>query len=536
MSKKIKKILFITPPYHCGVLESAGRWLPLNFVYLAGSLRKGGNYLLGYEVEIYDAMVKFHGYKEIRAYLENSKADIVATTAYTAMINDAVKVLKLAKEINPSVITLLGGIHPTFCFEEILTMSPSPSPLPSSIPSPTRGEGEVEGQRERINPALACKSGIKVRGKGIVDYIICGEGEETITELVDCLSLNDDPSKVPGIAFWKQGKVITTPERAFITDLDSLAMAWDLVDWRDYTFRTKPGSILAVVSSSRGCTQSCTFCSQRLFWKQSWRARYPEKFVAELEYLNKKYGVDVVMLSDEVPTLDRSRWERILDLLIEKKMNLELLMETRVDDILRDKDILWKYKEAGVLHIYVGVESASQETLDRFHKNLKIEQSAEAIELINQQGIISETSFVLGMPEDTSESIKKTVELAEYYNPDMAFFLAIAPWPYSEIYPELEPYIEVFDYSKYNLVVPVVKPKQMTLEELNRELLNAFRTFYMKKFSQLDQMSKFKRDYLLAVAKLFVEHSYLAQEMKSLGKKMPEEVRKYLEVVKPSVG
>jgi len=488
MFRKIKKILFITPPYHCGVLESAGQWLPLNFIYLAGSLKKAG-----YEVEIYDAMVKFHSYPEIQKYLENSSADIVATTAYTAMINDALKVLKLAKEINPSVITLLGGIHPTFCWEEIFKESHT-----------------------------------------FVDFVICGEGEETIVELLDCLSANDDPSKVVGIAFWRDGKIIITPARPFIPDLDSLPMAWDLVEWKDYTFRTKPGSILTIVNSSRGCTQGCTFCSQRLFWKQSWRARRPEKFVAELEYLNKKYDVDVAMLSDEVPTLDRSRWERILDLLIEKRksgvITPELLMETRVDDILRDKDILWKYKEAGVLHIYVGVESASQETLDRFHKNLKIEQSAQAIELINEQGIISETSFVLGMPEDTPESIRKTVELAQYYNPDMAFFLAIAPWPYSEIYPELKPYIKIFDYSKYNLVNPVVKPKQMTLEELNRELLNAFRSFYMKKFFQLDQMSKFKKDYLLAVAKLFVEHSYLAEEMKNISGKIPEEVRSKLKI------
>ncbi|HCJ67457.1 MAG TPA: magnesium-protoporphyrin IX monomethyl ester oxidative cyclase [Elusimicrobia bacterium] len=477
-----KKILFITPPYHCGVLESAGRWLPLNFVYLAGSLQKAG-----YEVAIYDAMVKFHNYPEIRNYLENSPADVVATTAYTAMINDALQALKLAKEVNPSVITLLGGIHPTFCFEEILQENHS-----------------------------------------FVDYIIRGEGEETIIELVNCLSAGDDPVKVSGIAFRQEGKIVSTAERSFVADFDSLPMAWDLIDWRDYTFRTKPGSILAMVSSSRGCTQGCTFCSQRLFWKQSWRARKPENFVIELEYLNKKYGIDVVMLSDEVPTLDRARWERILDLLIAKKMDMELLMETRVDDILRDKDILHKYKKAGVLHIYVGVESASQETLDRFHKNLKIEQSAEAIELINQQEIISETSFVLGMPEDTPESIKKTIELAQYYNPDMAFFLAIAPWPYSEIYPELKPYIQVFDYSKYNLVNPVVKPKQMTLEELNRALLNAFRTFYIRKFSQLEQISKFKKDYLLAVAKLFVEHSYLAQEMKSISGKIPEEVQKLI--------
>jgi len=103
--------------------------------------------------------------------------------------------------------------------------------------------------------------------------------------------------------------------------------------------------------------------------------------------------------------------EKILDLLIEKKLDLELLMETRVDDILRDKDIINKYREAGILHIYVGAESASQDTLDHYNKNLKVEQSKEAIDLINNAGIISETSFVLGMPDETAQSIEAAVNL-----------------------------------------------------------------------------------------------------------------------------
>lgn len=482
MSKK--KILLITPPYHCGVLESSGTWLSLAFLYLAGSLRKAG-----YEVEIYDAMSKFHNYGDIGARLEASKADFVATTAFTATINDAIKTLRLAKEINPSVLTVLGGVHPTFCWQEILEQEHS-----------------------------------------VVDYVIRGEGELTTVELLQHLSAGKDPSSVPGIAFWRQGKAgkaICTQERSFITDLDSLPTAWDLIEWGDYTFRTKPGSIFAVVSSSRGCIQRCSFCSQQLFWKRQWRARSPENFVSELKYLNQKYNVNVAMITDEVPTLDRKRWERILDLLIADGMDLELLMETRVDDILRDKDILHKYREAGVIHIYVGVESAKQEILDRFHKNIKIEQSKEAIELINEAGIISETSLVLGMPEETPESIRATVKLAQHYNPDLAFFLAIAPWPYSDIYPELKPFIEVFDYSKYNLVEPVVKPIHMTREELSRELSNAFRTFYMGKLSEFDKMSKSKRDYMIAVTRALATDSCLAEQMKGMGK-MPRKIRKYL--------
>ncbi len=468
--KKIRKVLLVTPPYHCGVLESAGTWLPLGFVYIAGTLRKAG-----YEVEIYDAMAKFHSHGDIAANIEESRPDVVGTGAYTATVYDAVEILKTAKSINPSIVTILGGIHPTFMADEVLRKS-----------------------------------------HNYVDYVARGEGEETIPKLLEHLRAGQDPAQVKGISFFRERKVVSTPPRPFINDLDSLTPAWDMLDWPLYTFWTRPGSTLAVTSSSRGCTQQCTFCSQQLFWKRTWRARSPENFVSELEYLNTRFGVNVAMITDEVPTLNRRRWERILDLLIEKDMDVEILMETRVDDILRDEDILDKYRQAKILHIYVGVESASQETLNRFHKDIKVEESRRALKLINQAGIISETSFVLGMPEDTPSTISATVELAKHYDPDLAFFLAIAPWPYSEIYPDLKPHIETYDYRKYNLVEPVVKPIKMTRDELNRELLNAFRSFYIFKLSRLDQMSQLKRNYVVGVMKLLVKHSYLAEQMKSL--------------------
>ncbi|PWB56919.1 MAG: magnesium-protoporphyrin IX monomethyl ester oxidative cyclase [Candidatus Methanoperedenaceae archaeon] len=474
-----KKVLLITPPYHCGVLESAGSWMPLGMVYVAGSLQNSG-----YDVKIYDAMTKFRTFDDIRKYITEYSPDAIGTAAYTSSLYDAISVLRIAKEVNPSIITILGGIHSNFCWEEIL---------------------QKEGK--------------------IIDFIVRGEGEITTTELLNNVFAGKEPV-VPGIAYSMHGKIIVTKERPLIKDLDSLPAAWDLIEWKDYSFKTKKNSILAVVSSSRGCTQKCTFCSQRLFWKEKWRGRSPENFVAELEYLNKTYGVDVAMIADETPTFNRERWEKILDLLIEKKLDIEILMETRVDDILRDKDIMYKYSAAGILHIYVGAESASQDTLDRYNKNLKIEQSKEAIDLINNEGIISETSFVLGMPDETPSSIDAAIKLAKYYNPDLAFFLAIAPWPYSDIYKELSSYIEEFDYSKYNLIEPIVKPVNMTREELNKHLLRAFREFYMDKLSTIEEMSEFKKNYMIDVTRLLINDSYLANQMRG---EMPPEAKKFME-------
>lgn len=478
-----KKVLLITPPYHSGVVESAGTWLNLGFVYIAGSLRKAG-----YDAEIYDAMSYFHGYKKIQNRIEISKPDVVATTSITASIYEALKVLKIAKKINSEIVTVIGNVHPTFCWEEILKDN---------------------------HP--------------IVDYIVRGEGEVTLPELLDCHFAKSDVSKVKGISYWSGGKPAVTAQRGFIENLDELSTAWDLVDWDIYSYRPKEDSTLAIVNSSRGCKQQCSFCSQQLFWNRRWRARSPENFVAELEHLCKVYGVNVAMIPDENPTYDRLRWEKILNILIEKDLDIDLLMETRVEDILRDRDILWKYKNAGIVHIYVGVESISQKTLEMFNKNIQVEESKLAVDLINQHDIVSETSFVLGIPEETKESIKTTVELAKHYNPDMAFFLAIAPWPYAEIYKELEPYIVIKDYSKYNLVEPVVKPVNMSIEELSQELLKATRLFYMDKLKKIDDMSSYKKEFMFSVMKLLMEHSYLAKEIKGV---IPPEVKKYINNLK----
>lgn len=473
------KVLLLTPPYHSGVVESAGVWLNLGLLYLAGSLREAG-----YEVIYYDAMSHWHDYDTIAQRMREEKADVVATTAFTAEIVDALQVLRLAKEIDPRVITVIGNVHPTFCYDEIL--------------------------REHHS---------------YLDYIVRGEGERTLVELLAAHFAAAELSTVRGLAYWRDEAAVVTPTREFIKDLDLLTPAWDLVDWPIYTYKPMVGSTLAIVSSSRGCSQRCSFCSQQLFWKRRWRARSPENFVAEIEDLKNRFGVNVVMLADETPTVSKTRWEAILDLLIERNLGTKILMETRVDDVLRDRDILGKYRDAGVDHIYVGVEATSQSTLDIFKKDIKVEQSREAIQLINAYDIVSETSFVMGMPDETRESMRETVELAKYYAPDMAFFLAIAPWPYAELYPELKDHIEEYDYRKYNLVEPVVKPRGMTLAEVSEEIGRASREFYMYQMSRLDEMSDRKREFMVKVMHILATSSYLAETMQG---DMPAEVRRLL--------
>ncbi len=477
----MSRVMLVTPDYHCGVVESAGRWPNLGFVYIAGELRKAGH-----TVQIYDAMSKNHRLPDMMKRITSFRPDVVATTAYTASMPAAADLLAAVKAADPGVVTVIGGVHATFCYEDVLTDYP------------------------------------------FIDYVVRREGEVTFPELLRALEEKADLGQVAGIAYRGADGIIATADRPFLQDLDSLTPAWDLLDWDDYTFFVYPGSRLAILSTSRGCSHNCSFCSQQKFWRQSWRARSPESVVSEIEHLVKTYHIDVFFIADEHPTADRERWERILDSLIERDLGVMFLIETRVNDIIRDEDIMHKYRQAGIIHIYVGIEATSQTTLDKFNKGILADDSKRALDIIHAAGIVSETSFILGSPEETPESVQSTLDLAKAYNPDFAHFLFLAPWPYADIYPDLKDHIVTWDLSKYNLVEPVIKPDKMTVDELFQSVIRCYRDFYFGKLAEWAGLKDdFKRRYAIQSMKAIMDNSFLQKHVLSLGK-MPAMVRELL--------
>lgn len=472
------KVMLVTPDYHCGVVESAGKWPHLGFVYIAGALRKAGH-----EVRIYDAMSKGHNLGQIIDHIKRFSPDIVCTTAYTATMPAAAEILREVKQWKSKTLTVVGGVHPTFCFREVLEAYP------------------------------------------FIDYVIRGEGELTLSELLRVIEEGGNVEKVKGIAYREFGKVMVTSDRPFVEDLDTLIPAWDLLDWNDYTFYVYPGSRLSIISTSRGCLHTCKFCSQQKFWHQTWRSRSAEMVLQEIKYLVTTHKVDVFFISDEYPTADRQRWEGILDGLITMNLGAVFLMETRVDDILRDEDIMDKYRRAGIIHIYVGIEATSQSTLDTFGKGIRETDSKRALDIIHAANIVTETSFVLGGPDETLETIEATLTAAKQYNPDFAHFLLLAPWPYADMFEELKDFVATTDYAKYNLVEPVIKPKNMSTDELFNQVLRCYREFYFKKIPEWTKLKNgFKRQYAIQSMRAIMDNSFLQQHVLSLGK-MPNLVK-----------
>lgn len=455
-----RKVLFIAPPYHCWGVQVIGTWPPLQIAYMAGVALKAGC-----EARIFDAMNKYLTFDDVRTEIESYRPDFVISMDYlpvsgaisTATVPAALKALGIAKEVDPAIVTLIAGPHPTFLHKEILRGPDHPP-----------------------------------------DVVLRGEPEATLEAF---LRTYPDAAwrKLEGIAHVDGGQVITTPLRAHIQDLDTLSPAWHLLDWSDYHYNIEPWGRMGSVLTTRGCMMQCSFCSHRVFWRTDWRARDTAKVVEEIRHLVDVHKVEFITLIDPYPTMDRARWENQLDLLIEAAIPVRLLMETRVEDIIRDEDILPKYRAAGIIHVYLGAESSSDTTLNSLNKGTSVDMNKRAIDLLRAHEIMTEASFMIGFPEETRESVDKTIAEAIRLNPDIAVFPLITPMPFTPLYQEMKDRIRVFDYSKYNLMTPIIEPHAMSLDQVSRELARCYMTFYGNKMKEVMELDDgFKRRYLIS--------------------------------------
>lgn len=474
-------VLFVVPPYTCWGVQVIGTWPPLQIAYLAAAVEKAGH-----QARIYDAMSKNTGFDEVRAELQRLRPDVVVAFDYlpvtgaisTATVPAALEALRIAKELDPRVVTVIGGPHPTFMYAEIFA-------------------GHAAS----------------------LDYVLRGEAEETLPELLAALP-SGDPGGVQGLAFLRDGELVTTPLRPHVADLDALRPAWHLLDWKDYHYNIEPWGRMASMLTSRGCMMACSFCSHRQFWRGDWRARSPENVLDELRELVRVHEVEFVTLIDPYPTNDRDRWERLLDLLIAEALPVRLLMETRVEDVIRDADLLPKYRKAGVIHLYLGAEGSSDEMLVSLNKGTTVDLNKRAVDLAREHDLMTEASFMVGGPTETWASIERTIAEAIRVNPDIAVFPVLTPMPFTPIYQQLKDRVRVSDWSKYNLATPIVEPYDMSLEDVMVALGKCYMSFYARKMPEVLRLPDgFKRRYMLSAFKQMM--GGYRDHFSFLGMKMP---------------
>ena len=374
------KILLINPPqtFFPGSDPPAAN-LPLGLLYIVAVLDKAG-----YTTEILDAfmtdlsfrkigdtMIVGMPYERVKEEIRRIKPDIVGiANPFTCQVEHAIRVGKIVKEIDPSILTVVGGPH-----------------VPA-VP--------VEFLEEAKN----------------VDIAVIGEGEYTMLDIVRFFEGSKKISDVQGIAHRKDDKVVLNSPRPFIQNLDALPYpAYHLVNMEQYLspkkveYRSFQDRALSMVTS-RGCPFNCSFCSVHLHMGKTFRAHSVDYVVDHVEYLVNKYRVKTIYFEDDNLTLDLKRFEAICDKIIEKgiKFSWETPNGVRADYLTLS--LLKKMKKSGCQSAFVGVESGDQFVLDNIiDKSLKLKDVIKFAENCKKIGLKTGAFYVIGFPGEKKENM-----------------------------------------------------------------------------------------------------------------------------------
>jgi anaerobic magnesium-protoporphyrin IX monomethyl ester cyclase len=458
------RILLVHPNYHSGGAEIAGNWPPAWAAYLAGALKGAG---FG-DVQFLDAMTNNLDEVAIRAEMARIAPDVVGVTSITPSIYAAEEVLKIAQEVVPDALRMLGGIHATFMYRQVLTEAPW------------------------------------------IDVIVRGEGEEILVALMTAVQDGRWPAdrgRIKGLAFREGTEIVATQAAPTVKNLDGIDPDWTILEWGKYIY-VPLGVKVAIPNMARGCPFTCSFCSQWKFWRD-YRVRDPKKVVDEIERLVNDHGVGFFILADEEPTINKKKFVEFCQELIDRGLpdKIKWGINTRVTDIYRDRDLLRFYRKAGLVHVSLGTEAAAQLKLDQFNKETTVAENKEAIRLLREADIFTEAQFIVGLDNETTETLEETFQMAWDWQPDLANWSMYTPWPFTPLYQELGDKVEVFDFSKYNFVTPIMKPDALTRGELLDGVMKNYRRFYMRKalFHYPWRGTGFRRRYLLGCLKAFLK-------------------------------
>jgi anaerobic magnesium-protoporphyrin IX monomethyl ester cyclase len=387
------RLLLIHPNYHSGGAEIAGNWPPAWAAYLAGAVRKAGFD----DIVFIDAMTDNVEEDDLARRVRALQPDVVGVTAITPSIYKAERTLQIVKEQCPKALTILGGIHATFMFKQVLAEAPW------------------------------------------IDTIIRGEGEEILIEVIrafDAGDWNNSRKSIKGLAYVDaedgESKIVATEAAPTIKDLDGIEADWEILDWNKYQY-IPLNCRVAIPNMARGCPFTCSFCSQWKFWRD-YRVRDPKKVVDEIQRLYEKHDVRFFILADEEPTINRKKFVAFCEELIARGLpeHVQWGINTRVTDILRDEELLPLYRKAGLLHVSLGTEAAAQLKLDLFNKETKVSDNKRAIQLLRDAGIVVEAQFIVGMENETAETLEETYRMAQDWKPDLANWSMYTPWPFTQ--------------------------------------------------------------------------------------------------------
>lgn len=272
-----------------------------------------------------------------------------------------------------------------------------------------------------------------------VDYVVRGEGEEGLRELLLALVEGKPVDTIPGIALTKDGASIVTPSRPVLRDLDHLPLpAWDLVTIDDYRkiWNQHHGYFSLNLATTRGCPYKCNWCAKPIYGNR-YNSRSPQHVVREIELLLQQYKPDHFWMCDDIFGL-KPRWvQEFRDEVKKHNLKFKFKIQSRVD-LLLEEDNLQALAESGAETIWVGAESGSQKILDAMDKGTTVEQIYTATRLMKEHGIKVAFFLQFGYLGETREDIESTMKMVLDLMPDEVGISVSYPLPGTKFYEKVK--------------------------------------------------------------------------------------------------
>ncbi|MFC1571241.1 B12-binding domain-containing radical SAM protein [Candidatus Margulisiibacteriota bacterium] len=401
---KKKKILLISPPFY-RLMGSHYNGISLGQSYVASMLNKNGHEAMIYNADYMDKddylnqkqiFDNYELYKdilndlnhpiwqEIRKNLEKYLPDVVGISMYTATCKSSLIIADMIKKINKETLIVVGGTHPS------------------------------------LDPFETIKN-------DNFDLVVRNEGEFSFLSVMNGENYDD----IPGLVYKKGGQIISTGDPVYIDNLDSLPFP----ERRAFLNSTKHMDVGAMITG-RGCPFDCTYCCSPAIWKRKVRFRSIENIIEELEFLAKEHSTRIIHFQDDTFTMRIDRAAEICRKIIDKKLNIQWVCDTRVDKL--NKEILELMKAAGCVRVKIAVESGNEETLKIIKKRINKEKILETISIIKEVGIPFAVYLMIGFPHETNSHVRETIEFGKRLEADYYSLSTLAPYYGTEMYQTLE--------------------------------------------------------------------------------------------------
>ena len=427
------KVLLFAPPYPIEEYPSP----PLGLCYAAAAFEAAGC-----TVKIVDFIVSQFLPDKIIEEIKMFQPDIVGTNSVTMNHNSAVSILKTAKSADPNIVTMMGGPHISFDYEDTL------------------------------------------RQNSEIDVAVIGEGEKTISELVPTVHNRKKWSGINGLAFLEGMDLIKTPKREFISDLDSLPLpARHLLPISKYLALGLPASLI----TSRGCPNQCIFCVGNKMVGHKFRTRNVQNILDEIQDL-VNIGFEQINFADDFFTVNKKRVKAICAEIKTRKLKFGWAIFARADSV--DRNILQVMKDAGCHTVLFGIESGNQEMLDRINKRIKIDQIRNAVALCKDVGMQVFGSFIVGLPGETHDTLMDSHRLSQELGVLYGYHF-LSPFPGTILKEKMDQYdlqLLSSDWSKFDANHAIVQTSALSPDQIAE-----FVEIYYNKKNQADDEDRARR-------------------------------------------